>query len=120
MITTKDVELFARLPKLIGPGAPDATAELVDAVAAHRAVSARVKAFEFQSDRRWNLILDDGVVVKLPETGWQPQIDALEHLIVDEGILEHNVTEIDLRSPNQYFFVLGGGAKKTVKPGDKI
>ena len=43
---------------------------------------------------------------KLPETGWQKQLDALEHLIVDKGILERDVTEIDLRSPTHYFFVL--------------
>ena len=43
---------------------------------------------------------------KLPETGWQKELDALEHLIVDKGILERDVTEIDLRSPTHYFFVL--------------
>ena len=43
---------------------------------------------------------------KLPETGWQKELDALEHLIVDKGILERDITEIDLRSPTHYFFVL--------------
>ena len=33
----------------------------------HRAVAARVAAYRAHSERRWNLILDDGVVVKLPE-----------------------------------------------------
>ena len=28
---------------------------------------------------------------KLPETGWQKELDALEHLIVDKGILERDV-----------------------------
>ena len=72
---------------------------------AHRAIAARVAAYAHVSQRRWNLILDDGVVVKLPETGWQKELDALEHLIIDDGILERDVTEIDLRSPTHYFFV---------------
>ena len=59
---------------------------------AHRAIAARIAAYQRVSQRRWNLILDDGVVVKLPETGWQKQLDALEHLIIDKGILERDVT----------------------------
>ena len=117
VITTLGVEKFARLPKLVGPGAPEAAAELVDAVMAHRAVAARVALYEYVSQRRWNLRLNDGVVVKLPETGWKKELDALEHLIVDSGILERDVTEIDLRSPTQYFFVLRGGEKKDLQRG---
>jgi cell division protein FtsQ len=117
VITTQDVEKFSKLPKLVGEGAPEAAAELVDAVMGHRGVSARIAAYERVSKRRWNLILNDGVVVKLPETGWPMELDALEHLIVDNGILERDVTEIDLRSPSQYFFVLRSGEKKDVDRG---
>jgi cell division protein FtsQ len=117
VITTRDVDKFARLPKLVGDGAPEAAADLIDAVTAHRAVAARVAAYQYVSKRRWNLILNDGVVVKLPELGWQKELGALDHLIVDAGILERDVTEIDLRSPTQYFFVLRGGEKKDVQRG---
>jgi cell division protein FtsQ len=117
VITTRDVQKFARLPKLVGEGAPAAAADIVDAVLGHRAAAARVAAYEYVSQRRWNLILNNGVVVKLPEIGWQNELNALEHLIVDTGILERDVTEIDLRSPTQYFFVLRGGEKKDVQRG---
>jgi cell division protein FtsQ len=117
VITTRDVEKFRHLPKLVGAGAPASAADLVDAVQAHRAIAARIAAYARQSDRRWNLILDDGVVVKLPEAGWAKQLDALEHLIIDSGILERDVTEIDLRSPTHYFFVLKSGEKKDTVPG---
>ena len=117
VITTQGLEKFARLPKLVGAGAPEVATDLVDAVTGDRAVAARVAAYEYVSQRRWNLILNDGVVVKLPETGWNKELDALEHLIVDSGILERDVTEIDLRSPTQYFFVLRSGEKKDVQRG---
>lgn len=117
VITTQGVEKFARLPKLIGPGAPAAAADLIDAVMTHRAAAARIAAYEYVSKRRWNLILNDGVVVKLPETGWQKELDALEHLIVDAGVLERDITEIDLRSSTQFFFVLRSGEKKDVQRG---
>jgi cell division protein FtsQ len=117
LITTQGVEKFARLPKLVGPGAPGAAADLIDAVMTHRAAAARIAAYEYVSKRRWNLILNDGVVVKLPESGWQKELDALEHLIVDAGVLERDITEIDLRSPTQFFFVLRSGEKKDVQRG---
>ena len=117
IITTRDVDQFSHLPKLIGAGAPAGAADLVDAVIAHRAIVARIAAYERVSERRWNLILSDGVVVKLPETGWNHQLDDLENLIVDRGILEKDVTEIDLRAPSHYFFILKTGEKKDVDKG---
>ena len=56
---------------------------------------------------------------KLPETGWQKELDALEHLIIDDGILERDVTEIDLRSPTHYFFLLKSGEKKDAGAGER-
>ena len=82
-----------------------------------RAIAARIAAYSRVSMRRWNLILDDGVVVQLPETGWQKQLDALEHLIIDSSILERDVTQIDLRSPTHYFVLLKNGDKKDVERG---
>jgi cell division protein FtsQ len=117
LITSRDVEKFRRLPKLVGTGAPQAAADLVDAIAAHRAIAARLAAYARISERRWNLILDDGVVVQLPEIGWQKQLDSLEHLIIDNGILERDISQIDLRSPTQYFFLLKNGEKKDVERG---
>jgi len=116
-ITAQGIEPFIRLPKLVGAGAPEAAAELVDAVAAHRAVSARIAYFELVSQRRWNLVLNDGVVVKLPEQGWQKELDALEHLIIDKGVLERDVTEIDMRSATHYFFLLRGGERQDMARG---
>jgi cell division protein FtsQ len=116
-ITDRGVDRFANLPLLLGDGAPAAAPPIVTAVARHRAIVARVQAYQFQSNRRWNLLLDDGVVVKLPENGWQKQLDALDHLIVDKGILEDDIREIDLRSPTHYFFVRRNGAvEKDRKP----
>jgi cell division protein FtsQ len=117
VITTREVEKFRRLPKLVGAAAPQAAADLVDAVQAHRAVAARLAAYSRISMRRWNLILDDGVVVKLPEANWGKELDTLEHLIIDSGILERDVVEIDLRSSTHYFFLLKNGEKKDVERG---
>ena len=112
IITHAQAADFPHLPLFVGDGAPQSGAELADAIALHRAVVARVRAMQRVSDRRWNLLLDDGVVVELPEVGWAKQLDVLEHLIVDEGVLERDITEIDLRSPDNLFFRLHNSDKQ--------
>lgn len=57
------------------------------------------------------------MVVQLPEHGWQKELATLESLIVDKGILERDVTQIDLRSPTTYFFLLRNGNKQQVQRG---
>jgi cell division protein FtsQ len=117
VITNQGTDEFAKLPHFVGLGAPVAGSELIDALTPHRAVAARVRAMERVGERRWNLILDDGVVVKLPEKDWQKELGVLEHLIVDNGILERDISEIDLRSKTTYFFLLRNGDQKQLERG---
>lgn len=98
---------FRHMPLFLGD-APIGGADLADAISSHPALAARVRAMQRVSDRRWNLLLDDGVLVKLPEQNWAAQLDVLEKLIVEKGVLERNISEIDLRSPDNYYFKLRG------------
>jgi cell division protein FtsQ len=116
-ITTDGIEQFKGLPLLAGAGGSSA-ADIVDAVAQHRAISARIRAYSRVSERRWDLILDDQVIVNLPEAGWQKELDTLETLIIDKGVLERNVAVIDMRSPTHYFLTLKNGEKKTETKGN--
>lgn len=117
LITDQGYDKFLKLPHFIGTGAPENAAEIVAALPGHRAVMARLEGMQRVGERRWNLVLDDGVVVQLPEKGWQKELNTLEHLIVDKGILERDVTQIDLRSPTTYFFLLKNGNKQQVERG---
>lgn len=102
------------LPVLIGPGAPDVAAPLIDVLNGQRAVSARLQAAERISERRWDLILDRGIRVRLPEIGWEEQVAELERLIVDQGVLERDLEIIDLRFPDSYIFQLHNGDSQPV------
>jgi cell division protein FtsQ len=109
---------FAKLPLLMGEGAPLQAAGFVEAVSRYRGIVKRVSAYQYQSARRWNLLLDDGVVVKLPEIGWQKELPVLEHLIVDKGILESDIREVDLRNPLYFYFQLRNGVEHKEKRSD--
>ncbi|HEX2592819.1 MAG TPA: FtsQ-type POTRA domain-containing protein, partial [Rhizomicrobium sp.] len=54
LITDTGVEQFAKLPHLAGDAAPLNAAEIVEAVAPFRAISARLSVYERVSNRRWN------------------------------------------------------------------
>jgi cell division protein FtsQ len=112
VITSDSSDKFAKLPLLLGNGAPEKAVPVIEAVSRHRAIVARVQAYQFQSRRRWNLLLDDGVIVKMPEIGWEKELRVLDHLIVDKGILETDIREIDMRHSSYFFFVRRNGTEQ--------
>jgi cell division protein FtsQ len=114
IIPGQNTELFADLPLLIGAGAAEHAAPVLDALGRQRATSARLRGLERVSGRRWDVILDRGVRVRLPESGWANQLLELERLIVDRGVLERDVEIIDLRYPDNYIFQLHNGDSRPV------
>ena len=116
-ITMVEATRFKRLPFFFGD-APSGASQLVGAIRAHRAISARLRAMQRVANRRWNLVLDDGVVVKLPEENWEREIAALDRLIIDNGVLERDIGEIDLRSHDNYVFVLRHVAPRKSSRGE--
>jgi cell division protein FtsQ len=105
VITRATRAQFPHLPIFAGDP-PVGGDMLYNAILAHRAIAARMRIMERVGQRRWNLVFEDGVVAKLPETGWQKQLDVLEGLIVDKGVLERDIKVIDLRTKDNFFFEL--------------
>lgn len=115
VITKVDEENdLGRLPLIVGNGAPEAAAPIIDAIAGQKAVQARLAAIERVAERRWDLLLSGGVTVRLPETGWERQLSELEKLIVEKGVLERDIESIDLRYPDNYVFRLRNGDSRPV------
>jgi cell division protein FtsQ len=105
---------LGHLPLLVGVGAPEAAAPIIDALAGQKAVRARLAALERIAGRRWDLFLSGGVTVRLPEDGWERQLAELEKLIVEKGVLERDIESIDLRYPDNYVFRLRNGDSRPV------
>lgn len=119
VITTKGADAFARLPLLWGASAPKVAGEMVAAVQAHPLIARHVLAYHYQSERRWNLVLSNGMVVKLPEFGWQKELDELDRMIAERHVLDRNLSSIDLRAPNYYYFDDVKEDNPSEKPADK-
>jgi cell division protein FtsQ len=89
----------ADLPLIAGEGADKAAVEALRLLAVARPVRDRVRGLVRVGERRWNLVLDKGQVVMLPEFG---AVAALERVMARaqvQDMLERRVEVIDMRNP---------------------
>ncbi|MDN7353869.1 cell division protein FtsQ/DivIB [Acetobacter senegalensis] len=100
-MTGKDAEAFTKLPLVVGDGANEPAAALIDALAQEPDVRSRMVAAVRVSNRRWNLTLKDGATVLLPEGEEVPAIHRLAKLHATTHLLDRPVVLIDMRLPDR-------------------
>jgi cell division protein FtsQ len=110
VIADAPIERFANLLVVVGPDAPEHAGELLDMLASQPELRRRVTAAVRIGGRRWNLRIDNGIDVKLPEQDSDAAWQELGRLERDYGILGRDLTVIDLRLPNQLQVQLGPAA----------
>jgi cell division protein FtsQ len=88
---------YATLPLVVGKNANKRAAELVDLIGKFPTLQPRVRAAVLVADRRWNLVLESGVEIMLPEEGAKAALDKLAILDKDKAILSRDITRVDLR-----------------------
>lgn len=101
-----NTEQLPRVPLLliVGPGAPERLNDLLSVIKRDDELYRRVKAANFISGRRWNIILDDiedGITVKLPSAEYEAAWKKLIKLNRTRGLLKRKLTIIDLRFDNK-------------------
>ncbi len=88
---------FRRLPLVLGQGANLAAKDLDSLLTSWPELSNRVRAYKRIDGRRWDIYLDNGMIVKLPETGTDAAVARLKSLEETRQILEREIAAIDLR-----------------------
>ncbi len=97
VLTEDGLEDYAALPLVVGLGAPDHAGPLLEKLAERPAIADRVEAAILVSERRWDLRLDNGVNVRLPEKGIDEALLRLSEIEADNGLLDRDIVAIDLR-----------------------
>ena len=92
---------YSALPFVVGPGAAPRAAEFADLVAGVPELKSRVKAGVLVSSRRWNVVLDNGVELLLPEEDPSGALNAAAALDGQSGLLSRDIAAVDLRLPNR-------------------
>ncbi|MEM6727071.1 MAG: cell division protein FtsQ/DivIB [Pseudomonadota bacterium] len=91
----------ADLPLVVGQGADAAASEALDLFQAASPLAARARGLRRMGARRWDVVLDRGQVIQLPEAG---AVRALERVILldqSQELLARAITHIDLRNPRR-------------------
>lgn len=87
----------AGLPLVVGPGAAQAAESFVRKVGNYPQLASKVKGYVRVADRRWDLWLENGVTIKLPEQGEDAAIAELLELESEQAILSRDISVVDLR-----------------------
>ncbi|RWF13933.1 MAG: cell division protein FtsQ, partial [Mesorhizobium sp.] len=69
----------------------------VDKVKRYPELAARVKGYIRVGERRWDLKLENGITVKLPEDGEDQALAELVKLDRDNGLLTRDIAAVDMR-----------------------
>jgi cell division protein FtsQ len=91
----------AALPLLVGADAPHYAPDLMAKIGRYPELAARVKGYVRVGERRWDIRLDNGITVKLPETGEDGAIARLVQLDRDKGLLTRDIVSVDMRIPDR-------------------
>ena len=97
IIVAFDDPRFSNLPLLVGAGANERAADFLHNLAAYGSIAGRLQAAVLVAERRWNLVLDNGITVKLPESNPFAAVADLVALDENEKLLSRAVSIVDLR-----------------------
>lgn len=102
VVTDSNVSAFAgQVPLVVGAGAPQGAAALVDALATQPDLQARMVAAVRVGERRWNLHMKNGADVMLPEGAEGLALARLAALQASHALLDRKLAVIDMRLPDR-------------------
>lgn len=100
-ITSEQLGTYGNLIVLVGPDAPAKGAALLDMLASEPELAPHVAAAVRVGGRRWNLRLDNGIDIALPEEDPAGAWHRLAQLERSDSILERDIQMVDLRLPDR-------------------
>jgi cell division protein FtsQ len=119
---------YVDLPLVVGPGAQQQAKDFIAVIDRYPDIRSVLRASILVAERRWNLRLNNGIDVRLPETDVEAALDRLVTLDRDKKLLTRDITVVDLRLPDRVTVRLSDAAaqardealqgKKKKKAGD--
>jgi len=104
---------FAKLPLVVGAGAERTAPELLAMLSRFPAIAGQVGAAVLVAERRWNLHLNNGVEVLLPEDHAEAALQTLIDLDRDKNLMSRDIVLVDLRLEDRVTVRLSDAAAAT-------
>ncbi|MDJ0931156.1 cell division protein FtsQ/DivIB [Breoghania sp.] len=111
VITDEVKERYANLPLVVGHGTQKRAPEILSDLNAVPELRSRVRALVLIAERRWNLVLENNITVRLPEEGVEDALRYLVRLDQQKGLLSRDITAVDLRLKDRIVVKLAKDAK---------
>lgn len=115
VILTENLERFKGLKIVMGADAPEFSVELMENLSGEPALAKRVLAARRLGERRWDLVLDNGLVVKLPEQDMALALSRLAREEQESGVLQRDILSIDMREEGRMTVQARPGAVQEYK-----
>ncbi len=96
-VDESDFRAFRGLPLVVGPGAPQRAATLLDALARLPALQKRLAAAVRVGRLRWNLVFKNGTTLELPGGHAAEALQRFAELEARYGLLERPLAVVDMR-----------------------
>ena len=112
-VTSREVR--PDLPLIAGDGADLMTAEALQLIDAAGPILPRLRGLVRRGLRRWDVVLDHGQRIMLPEEGAVIALEAAIALDRAQDMLGRDVSVVDLRDPTRPVLRLGIDARNTIR-----
>jgi cell division protein FtsQ len=103
---------FLKLPLVVGKGAETRAKDFLALLSHYPQVHAVTRAATLVGERRWNLRLNDGLDIRLPENGVGNALATLSNLDKDEHLFAKDIVAVDLRLPGRLIVQLSEDAAR--------
>lgn len=109
VITREELGRFAQLIHVVGEDAPDHVGGLLELLETQPDLKRQVRAAVRVGKRRWDLVLENGVNVRLPENDAPQALARLVDFQHETGVLGREIKVLDLRTPDRVIVRRGSG-----------
>jgi cell division protein FtsQ len=103
---------FATLPLVVGKGADSKARDFLALLDRYPQVRSVTKAAILVGERRWNLRLNDGLDIRLPENDIGNALAMLSKLDKEDKLFSRDITAVDMRLPDRLTVQLSDEAAK--------
>src|SRR6476660_8079020 len=103
---------FMSLPLVVGKGADVRARDFLALLDRYPQVRSQTKAAIFVGERRWNLRLNDGLDIRLPENDVGNALATLSKLDKEERLFSRDIVAVDMRLPDRLTVQLSEDAAK--------
>lgn len=101
-LTDRHLDNWKNLPLLVGADAPQHAGEILTLLAAEPEIANYLASAVRVGDRRWDLRLTNGLIIKLPEEAVELALSKAASYQRQQKIFDKNLVIIDLRIPDKF------------------